>query len=351
MFVPKFLITPNILTNIAKIEACKAIIENAPLVPSWEAQFRQEAMVRAVYHGTHIEGNKLNLEEAQEVLDGRPVEGRARDIQEIINYRNVVKYMDVLRERGDKQINLEEALYIHKLVVDKILPEEAAGQFRQKPVLVKNMRTGEVSFTPPQSVLVPHLVNEFLTWLNAPQHIHPIIKAAICHYELARIHPFLDGNGRWARAMATLVLFLEGYDIKRFFTLDEYYDRNAHKYYLTLQHVSNQILISESGRDMTEWIDFFCEGLMVELAKVKEKVLRLSGDARLREKVGQLALSERQVKIMEYLQNYGRISNSEWQSLLPDVSDDTILRDMKFLISKNLIRKKGHTKASIYILR
>jgi len=94
MFLPSFTITNKILTNIAKIEAAEEIIKNAPLLPLWEKQFKQEAIVRAVYHGTHLEGNLLNKEEAKDVLLGKEVAARPRDIQEVINYRKVIEFID-----------------------------------------------------------------------------------------------------------------------------------------------------------------------------------------------------------------------------------------------------------------
>ena len=353
VFQPKFTITPQILSNVAKATAAKEIIENAPLVPAWEAKFRKEAMIRTVHHGTHIEGNPLNLDQAKEVLDGRPIEAKDRDIQEIINYRNVLKYIDKLREKEDKRIGEEDLLQIHKLTTEKVLPKDQVGQYRKVPVVVRNMRTKQVSFIPPTVHEIPRLAKEFLEWLNSgnTKVIHPILRAGISHYELARIHPFADGNGRMARAMATLVLFLGGYDVKRFFSLEEYYDRNTHKYYQSLQKVSNQRIPPGYHRDLTPWLEYFTEGLAMELVRIKEKVLKLSADAKLKGKVGQLALSERQAKLVEYIQDYGQISNADWRRLLPDVSDDTILRDLKDLIKKKLVKKKGKTKAAVYVLR
>jgi len=94
MYQPKFTITNNILKSIGKIEACRELIENAPLVPAYEAKFRQEAIIRTVHHGTHIEGNPLDTGEVVAVLEGKEVEARDRDIQEILNYRNVLKFID-----------------------------------------------------------------------------------------------------------------------------------------------------------------------------------------------------------------------------------------------------------------
>ena len=69
MYQPVFKITHNLLTYIANIEASKAVIDNSPLVPAWEAKFREDALVRTVHHGTHIEGNELNLTEAEKVAE------------------------------------------------------------------------------------------------------------------------------------------------------------------------------------------------------------------------------------------------------------------------------------------
>src|SRR3990170_5270329 len=94
MYTPKYSITNKILKNIGIVEACREVIDNAPLVPAYEKKFREEAIIRTVHHGTHIEGNELNLTEASAVLKGQPVVGHDRDIQEVINYRNVINYLD-----------------------------------------------------------------------------------------------------------------------------------------------------------------------------------------------------------------------------------------------------------------
>src|SRR6266496_6243109 len=96
MYQPKYTITNKILKTIGEIEASKEVIENAPLVPYYEKQFQTDAIERTVYHGTHIEGNELSFEQAKEVMEGKEVLGHDRDIQEIINYRNVTRLLDDL---------------------------------------------------------------------------------------------------------------------------------------------------------------------------------------------------------------------------------------------------------------
>ncbi|MBP6979955.1 Fic family protein, partial [Candidatus Curtissbacteria bacterium] len=273
-------------------------------------------------------------------------------IQDIINYREVLAYIDDVAKKEGK-LTEEVLLKIHSLTVDKLLPDDQKGRFRTQQVYVTNSRTGEVSFTPPKPEKVAGEIRYFLDWLNSKEseNIHPTLKAGVVHYNLARIHPFVDGNGRTSRACATLVLFLSGYDIKKFFALEEYYDTDAASYYQTLQETSNQIVEGESDRDLTGFLEYFTKGLAVELTRVRERVQHLSSDLRLKKRVGQLALTERQAKIVEYIQSYGKITNREWRSLLPDYSDDTVLRDLKDLIKKKIIKKKGTTKSAAYIMK
>jgi len=335
---------------IGKIEASKEIIESAPLVPAYEDKFRQEAIVRTVHHGTHIEGNPLDTGEVAAVLGGEMVDARDRDIQEILNYREVLKYID---RKGKKEIGEKDLLAIHKLTVDRVLPSATAGTYRLNLVVVKNSKTGEISFKPPESGKVKKLVVDFMDWLNSGEakDVHPVLLAGITHYVLAFIHPFVDGNGRASRAFATLVLFREGYDIKKFFSIEEYFDRNSKRYYETLQSVSNQKVDTLAERDLTGWLEYFCEGLAEELERVKQKVQKLSLDSRLKGRTGQIALSSRQVKLVEYMETYGSVNNKQWRTILREFSDDTILRDLKDLVRKKLVKKKGSTKGAVYMLR
>ncbi len=343
MFTPKFHISNTILNNISKIEVAKEVISSAPLVPAWEAKFREEAIVRTVFHGTHIEGNELNFTEAKAVLEGRDVTAKARDIQEVLNYRQVIKFIDGFAGRG-KDITRVTILKVHQLTTDKILPRDQAGSFRKVSVNVAK-KTGEVVFRPPLPNIVPGQVDAFITWLNTPlgKEVNPILRAGITHYELVRIHPFVDGNGRSARAITTLVLFAEGYDIKKFFSLEEYYDRNPQDYYNALQ--------SAASGDLTSWLEYFTQGLAIELGRIKERVQKLSVDLKLKGKVGQIALNERQLKLVEYMEDYSKVRNEDWRALLPMVSDDTVLRDLKDLIKKGLVRKSGSTKSAEYKLK
>jgi len=348
MYSPKFDITNKILKNIGIIEASREVIDHAPLLPYYEKQFKNDAMVRTVHFGTHIEGNELNLDQAEKVLSGQDVVARERDIQEVINYRKAMEFLEEIREKK-QEISEELIKKLHKITVNKILPVEKCGEYRKTQVVIKNSQTGQVSFRPPEASTVSAQIKELLAFIDNPQNqdIHPVLKSGIVHYELVRIHPFLDGNGRVARALSTLILFLEGYDIRKFFSLEEYFDSNAAEYYNALQSVARQ------AGDLTKWLEYFTQGLAIELSKIKDKVEKISVDGKLRAKLGgkPLMLSDRQLKIIEYIQKTGFLQNQAFDQLFPMVSEDTILNELKVLLKTGIIRKQGSTKGAKYVMK
>lgn len=351
MYQPKYSISNKILKDIGLIEAAREVITNAPLVPSWEAKFREEALMRTVHYGTHLEGNELNYTEAAQVMQGKEIVGKDRDIQEVINYRNVLKYIGGFgggEGVEGKNVNEVTIKHIHKLTVEKILPSDQCGVYRSTQVVVKNSQTGEISFKPPNALEVPFLMTDFSQWLNSREakEVHPVLQAGATHYELVRIHPFVDGNGRVARAVATLVLFSQGYDIKKFFSLEEHYDKDAQSYYTALQSVS------VSNNDLTKWLEYFVEGLAIELNRIKEKVQKLSVDIKLKNDLGgvQVALNERQLKLVEYIQQNGYMQSQIFREMFPQWSNDTIIRDLNALIKQGVIKKEGSTKGARYIM-
>ncbi len=362
MFTPNYTISNNLVMYIASIQASKEVIDNAPLVPAWTAKFKNEAKLRSAFYGTQIEGNELTKEQAQQLVHLEKVKDAQqalqqtgmvapeKDVQEVINYREVLAWIDSWQDFIGREVVYSQDILkqLHALIMQKLVGEEQTGKYRTKQVVVRSAESGEVVFKPPVSVEIPHLLEAFFEWLNSQEarSIHPSIRAAITHYELVRIHPFIEGNGRTARAFALLVLYAEGYDIKRFFSLDEYFNNDIDGYYEAIASVQ-----AHQEHEMTYWVEYFCYGLAVELDRVKHKVLKLSKDVQLQSKLGkQVALSERQIILIELLQNQGEITSSDASKVLPDVSVDTILRDLKDLMNKGVVEKHGVTKGVSYSL-
>lgn len=150
MFNPTFSITNKILKDIGIIEASREVINDSPLLPLWEKRFKEDAVIRTAHHGTHIEGNRLNLSEAKEVLMGGDVVGRARDVQEVINYRRTLQIIEDEAKRDIKRITDGTIKKLHRTVVAGILNPEQIGEFRTKQVVIRNSENGEVTFRPLQ---------------------------------------------------------------------------------------------------------------------------------------------------------------------------------------------------------
>jgi len=151
-YTPKYSITNSILKNVGAIDSAREVITHAPLVPAWERRFQSEARTKIIHHGTHLEGNDLNLEEVEEVLnpptDSESTEtespkliARDRDIQEVINYRSVMDYLDSLATTDKDNVDIPLTRHIlqeiHSLTVKNLLPANEAGHYRIVKVVIR----------------------------------------------------------------------------------------------------------------------------------------------------------------------------------------------------------------------
>jgi len=345
MFRPNFRHTNKIVKNLTLISEARAIVLNAPLIPKWEVSLRRDALLRSAHSSTAIEGNSLSFEQVSDLAAGRDIMVRRKDKQEVLNY------LEALEKIPDfaKKINLkvDDFLKIHEIVIRETLENPGdEGVFRNRQVYVVNEATGETVFTPSPTKEVPGLVKEFLDWFNSSEstEIDSVLEAGITHYEIVRIHPFIDGNGRTARIMATLVLCKRGFDVKRFFTLDDYYDKDRRSYYAALNKIDQNTL------DLSEWLEYFTEGVAASIHAVKDKVIGFSKDIKVLKERGQIALNERQMKIVEWMVQNGRISNREVRILFK-ISNRAALDELEKLIELKVIKQKGKGRNVHYVLQ
>jgi len=243
------------VNNLVEITSARELILNAYLVPKWEISLRKEALIRATHASTAIEGNPLSLEEVSKLAQGRKVTATRRAKQEVLNYLNVLGNIEKYQEAG--KIKEKHILNLHRDITKETLENpEWEGRYRKLQVYVGNRITGEVIFVPPPPKDVSFLMKNLLNWLNSEEsfELHPVLTAGISHYEFVRIHLFADGNGRTARALATLILYISEFDIKRFFALDDYYDSDRAAYYNALKSVdqSKLDLISLVGWNISQ---------------------------------------------------------------------------------------------------
>jgi len=344
MLKPNFRYTDGIVNNLIETASAREIIINSYLVPKWEVSLRREALIRAAHASTAIEGNPLTLEEVTRLAQGRKVTATRRAKQEILNYLDVLENIEKYQKNG--HITEKMLLRLHRDITRDTLENPLwEGGYRKIQVYVGNRITGEVKFMPPPPEEVPGLMKEFIDWLNAEasRQLPPVLVAGISHYELVRIHPFLDGNGRTARALATLILCLRGFDLKRFFALDDYYDSDRRAYYNALSSVDQKSL------ELTPWLEYFTDGVRTSIARTKERVLQLSLEKHKKEIKGQIALTERQMKMIEFLQKNGRITAGDAAKLF-SITRQAALKELSKLVALEVIRLEGRGRGAHYVL-
>ncbi len=347
-FMPKYTITDKILNNLTDITSAREVIEQAHLIPKWEAKLRRQALLHNTHSSTAIEGNKLTLEQVEALAEGKEIIATDKDKQEVLNYIEALEKIPDMAQKG--KINKATLLNIHKIITKNTLVNSSdCGVFRNRQVYVgRRIFAGTgfkeiVEYMPPRTEELPELVNEFLDWLNVEKtwKINPVLLAGIVHYEIARIHPFIDGNGRAARLFATLILYLSGFDHRRLFALDDYYDRDRSAYYAALKTVDKET------QDLTQWLEYFTDGVKFSINEVKDVVLRLG--TRKKEGKVQIALTAKQMKIVEYINIHGKVTNRDLQALFK-ISAQAVHKELTKLVELKIIKPQGQGRSLHYVL-
>ncbi|MCX7781755.1 MAG: Fic family protein [Negativicutes bacterium] len=140
---------------------------------------------------------------------------------------------------------------------------------------VRDSVTGAIDYIPPEAADVPYLMKDFVEWLNSESanELPVPVRAAISAYQLLTIHPFPDGNGRTARALATYILSSGGYDLKGFYSLEEFYWHDLTRYYANLQMGLPPLYYEGRANppDLAPWINYFTETMALAFKLVAEK--------------------------------------------------------------------------------
>lgn len=302
------------------------------------------AIIRSAHSSTAIEGNPLTLKEVSDLAQGREVMARRKDQQEVLNYFEALDKIPNFASRNP--FTLKDLLEVHKTVTKNTLEKsEYEGDLRPVQVIIGNPVTKEITFRPPKTEEVLQLVEDFLKWFNSPKidELNPVIVSGLIHYELVRIHPFIDGNGRTARIMATMLLYKRGFDLKRFFALDDYYDHDRNSYYDALQTVNQNTL------DVTEWLEYFTDGVTISIKTVKERVIGLSKNIKVLKDKGQIALNNRQMLIVEKIIENGKIANRDVQEMF-NLSHSVAYDELTKMVDIEVIKMKGKGRDTHYVL-
>ncbi len=331
-FNPKYTITPKINKALVEIERVRGFLDAVKLKGDWIADMQKKALILESHHSTHIEGTALSFEQAKSILEGKKVKGVSRDDErELLNYK---KAMDFLSKYLGEDDPVSEGIVreLHKILVKGVRGENAdPGNYRKIQNYVVNSRTREVVYTPPTPLDVPHLMREFTEWVSKVEDVSPILVAGIAQFQFVHIHPFIDGNGRTARLLSTLILYKTGYDFKRLFTISEYYDKDRPAYYQAIQTVR------KSNMDMTMWLEYFVGGLRSQMTEIQAKGEQLIKQDSQLQKIKKMGLNKRQEKAVKHLIIKGTLSVNEYQSVAPCIRR-TAQRDLEELVEKKIVK-------------
>lgn len=351
MFEPQYNLTDSIVKSLTTIAEAKAIIARAKILPQQELRLRRQALARMTHSSTAIEGNNLELYQVEALLAHKKIEAAERDIHEVKNYLNAMRYIEkVVTEK--RTITEKMVLHIHHLVTNKTLPTAESGHYRQGPVHVVRKQLGQppqVMYTGPEAAQVPSLMTSLIEWMRKSESadIHPAIVAGIVHQEIAAIHPFTDGNGRTARAVATLVLYQRGYDFRRLFALEDYYNEDRPSYYAAINIGKNY---KERRADFTPWLEYFVRGFEQEIMAVKDTITSLAAKGIGKQTEQQVWLNKDQLKIIDFIEHVGRITTKDVKDIL-NCPQRTAQLYLKRLKETGIITPVGKGPATYYILK
>ena len=284
-------------------------------------ELRRKTRIKSIHSSLAIENNQLSLFQVEDVINGKPVIGEQKDIQEVKNAYEAYEQIDKINPYA-----VEDLKKVHKILT--FLIEKDAGKFRNHGECV---RDGEkIIFVAPPENMVNPLMNQLFDWMRkSKETVNPLILSCIFHYEFVFIHPFHDGNGRTARLWQTAILS----HWEKAFTylpIESMIKKNQEEYYTAIQNCNN---IGKSN----EFIEFM-------LKIISETIDEMMNSKEMKDK-SYLLLSESESKVLECIKRNVIIGAKDIieQTKLSDSTVRRILR--KFLINEKIETTNDNEKS------
>ena len=224
----------GILNSILQIEKSKNSLDLVKIPINLSNKFRKNTKKRSSYASNKIEGNPLTYEQADAAIEAKN-RHFLKPEQEIRNYYLALELLEKKLENKEP-LSLKLLLEVQKQICEGESKEKIGLRGAMPPGFLFAVWNddGTPAYIPPEYSEIPTLLDELLKYINDSDD-HPLIKAAVIHYQLVTIHPFEDGNGRTARIISSYYLSLNGYGFKNIGSLEEYMSYNIDEYYDSLQ--------------------------------------------------------------------------------------------------------------------
>lgn len=269
----KITLNNKMLDFIIRIERNKDAVSSVRLPVSLSDRLRKNSKKRSAYSSNRIEGNPLSREQADDVIDNDDRKHLMKPEQEIRNYYLALNYLE--KKSSEKARFSKELILDVQRFVEKGASKEKIGLRGPMPpgvlFAVYDSQTGAPEYIPPEYIDIPGLLDELVEYVNTTDD-HPLIVAAVVHYQIVTIHPFEDGNGRTARLLSGYVLDMNGYGFNGIGSLEEYFAYDVNEYYESIQ--MGLPALYYSGRDNPPhpeiWTEYFLRMVLLYSDKVRQ---------------------------------------------------------------------------------
>ena len=325
-----------------ELERIRFRIDRFLLMPRHEDWLRREAFVRQAYTSTMIETATVTEQDRERAESDLTID----ESSEAANYARAREFVDFLSENEELEMDQFVIRQINwQLMRGIIEPTYRIGEYRRETNWVQE--AGVRVYEPPHAMDVPVLMADF-AYAIRNSDLHPILRAGVAHIHLVAIHPFVDGNGRTGRLLATLILQNSGWGFRNLLSLDHYYYRNRDDYVSALAETLGPKFPDEYEAD--PWLDFFCDSIVAEARRLEIRLTewRMVVDE-IQQELQPIGLSERQIDGLLYATRTGSIARRHYIEIT-GVSAVTATRDLKDLAARGLLEARGATRNRVYYL-
>jgi Fic family protein len=311
-------------------------------------ELRDEAILKTltedIVKSSEIEGELLNPEEVRSSVAQRlgmeiaELPTASRDVEGVVEMMldATQKYESPLTK--DRMCGWHAALFptgrsgMHKITVGDWRGDE------QGPMQVVSGAMGKekAHYTAPDAPRLEVEMDQFIAWFNTDEPMEPVIKSAVAHLWFVSIHPFDDGNGRIARAIADAQLARADRTNQRFYSMSSQVMKSKKGYYNVLESTQ------KGSMDITQWLVWYFERLTEALEVTKETLSKILVKAKFWEIYKNTQFNARQLEMITKLQGdfVGKLHSSKWAKMTK-VHRDTARRDIQDLIEKGVLSDSG----------
>ena len=301
-----------------------------------------QTLTQDVIQSSDIEGEKLSSEQVRSSIARRLGMDIAGLVPADRNVEGIVEMMLDATQEYDSPLTDERLFNWHAALfptgrsgMNKII----VGAWRsdsEGPMQVVSGPIGRerVHFEAPPTQQIPEESARFLEWFNQPREIDSLLASGLAHFWFVSLHPFEDGNGRIARAIADMVLAQGEDSSQRSYSMSAQIREERDDYYNMLERSQ------KSSLDITPWQEWFLGCLTRAIENAHENLDEALLKARFWERYAKEPLNERQIKVLNrVMDNFeGKLTSSKWAKIAK-CSQDSAGRDIKDLIERGALRK------------